>query len=104
MVKLFYTTYTSVVPVHHEIFRARVGKSGIKYSFFTFRLQVVLNSMHKYQPRIHVIEVTSCGPEDQKTLQTQSFPETQFIAVTAYQNTDVSVHTSSIISDIMDIL
>ena len=48
--------------------------------------------MHKYQPRIHVIEVTSCGPEDQKTLQTQSFPETQFIAVTAYQNTDVSGH------------
>ena len=57
---------------------------------FWFIFQVVLNSMHKYQPRIHVIEVTSRGPEDQKTLQTHSFPETQFIAVTAYQNTDVS--------------
>ncbi|KAH3713120.1 hypothetical protein DPMN_072886 [Dreissena polymorpha] len=46
--------------------------------------------MHKYQPRIHVIQVDACAPEDQKSLQTHSFPETQFIAVTAYQNTDVS--------------
>ncbi|XP_053381750.1 T-box transcription factor T-like [Mercenaria mercenaria] len=52
--------------------------------------QVILNSMHKYQPRIHVIQVDSCAPEDQKSLQTHSFPETQFIAVTAYQNTDIT--------------
>ncbi|KAK3087238.1 hypothetical protein FSP39_003446 [Pinctada imbricata] len=51
---------------------------------------IVLNSMHKYQPRIHVIEVGSCGPNDQKNLQTHAFPETQFIAVTAYQNTDIT--------------
>lgn len=54
--------------------------------------QIVLNSMHKYQPRIHVIEVGSHGPNEQKSLQTHAFPETQFIAVTAYQNTDVSIH------------
>ena len=30
MVKLFYTTYTSVDPAHHEIFRAKAGKGGIK--------------------------------------------------------------------------
>lgn len=47
--------------------------------------------MHKYQPRIHVIEVGSHGPNEQKSLQTHAFPETQFIAVTAYQNTDVSI-------------
>lgn len=46
--------------------------------------------MHKYQPRIHVIEVGG-GPCEQRNLQTHSFPETQFIAVTAYQNTDVSL-------------
>ncbi|KAJ8322221.1 hypothetical protein KUTeg_000692 [Tegillarca granosa] len=51
---------------------------------------IVLNSMHKYQPRIHVIEVGSCGPSDQKTLHTHAFPETQFISVTAYQNTDIT--------------
>ncbi|KAL4218286.1 T-box brain protein 1 [Mactra antiquata] len=51
---------------------------------------VILNSMHKYQPRIHVIQIDSCSPEDQKSLQTHSFPETQFIAVTAYQNTDIT--------------
>lgn len=56
-----------------------------------FNFQIVLNSMHKYQPRIHVIEVGSHGPNEQKSLQTHAFPETQFIAVTAYQNTDVSI-------------
>ena len=30
MVQLFYTTYISVDNVHHEIFRAKVGKGGIK--------------------------------------------------------------------------
>ena len=30
MVKLFYTTYTSVDLAHHEIFHAKVGKGGIK--------------------------------------------------------------------------
>ena len=30
MVLLFYTTYTSVDTAHHEIFRAKVGKGGIK--------------------------------------------------------------------------
>ncbi|XP_069106859.1 uncharacterized protein [Argopecten irradians] len=51
---------------------------------------IVLNSMHKYQPRIHVIEVGACGLNDQKNLQTHAFPETQFISVTAYQNTDIT--------------
>ena len=30
MVLLFYTTYISVDLAHHEIFRAKVGKGGIK--------------------------------------------------------------------------
>lgn len=54
---------------------------------------VVLQSLHKYQPRLHIVEVTEDGVEDiGNDLKTQSFnfPETQFIAVTAYQNTDVS--------------
>ncbi|XP_072175735.1 uncharacterized protein [Diadema setosum] len=46
---------------------------------------VILNSMHKYQPRVHVLELS-----ERRTLHTHSFPETQFFAVTAYQNTDVT--------------
>lgn len=53
--------------------------------------QVVLNSLHKYQPKIHVIRV---HPEEKPFLRnkidTFQFPETQFIAVTAYQNENVS--------------
>lgn len=54
---------------------------------------IVLQSLHKYQPRLHIVEVTEDGVEDiNSDVKTQSFtfPETQFIAVTAYQNTDVS--------------
>lgn len=53
---------------------------------------VVLQSLHKYQPRLHVVEVNEDGTEDtsqQGRVQTFTFTETQFIAVTAYQNTDV---------------
>ena len=54
---------------------------------------IVLQSLHKYQPRLHIMEVKEDGSEDPflsyKT-HTFIFPETQFIAVTAYQNADVS--------------
>ena len=47
--------------------------------------QVVLSSMHKYQPRLVV------SPQDGSfEPQIFSFPETEFIAVTAYLNTTVS--------------
>ena len=45
----------------------------------------MLNSLHKYEPRIHIVKVGGV----QKMLSSQSFPETQFIAVTAYQNEEV---------------
>ncbi|KAJ8013386.1 hypothetical protein DPEC_G00052730 [Dallia pectoralis] len=54
---------------------------------------IVLQSLHKYQPRLHIVEVredimdmSSCEPKTQ----TFTFPENQFIAVTAYQNTDIT--------------
>ncbi|XP_039274680.2 T-box transcription factor T-like isoform X1 [Styela clava] len=51
--------------------------------------QIMLNSLHKYEPRIHVVRV---GGEAgaQRTIATFSFPETKFIAVTAYQNEEVT--------------
>ncbi|XP_078719701.1 T-box brain protein 1-like [Lampetra fluviatilis] len=55
---------------------------------------IVLQSLHKYQPRLHVVEVSEEGVEEAVAqaarAQTFTFPETQFIAVTAYQNTDIT--------------
>lgn len=54
---------------------------------------IVLQSLHKYQPRLHIMEVKEDGSEEpllSSKAQTFIFPETQFIAVTAYQNADVS--------------
>ncbi|XP_029475114.1 T-box transcription factor T-A-like isoform X1 [Rhinatrema bivittatum] len=48
--------------------------------------QIMLNSLHKYEPRIHVVKVG--GP--QKMISSFAFPETQFIAVTAYQNEEIT--------------
>ncbi|CAO2635730.1 T-box transcription factor TBX20 [Lemmus lemmus] len=46
---------------------------------------IILNSMHKYQPRVHIIK--NLKSEEFRTF---IFPETVFTAVTAYQNQLVS--------------
>ncbi|XP_068775036.1 T-box transcription factor TBX21 isoform X1 [Struthio camelus] len=54
---------------------------------------IVLQSLHKYQPRLHVTEVKEGEGEEacqSPHTQTFTFPETQFIAVTAYQNADIT--------------
>ncbi|KAG8243388.1 hypothetical protein J6590_046437 [Homalodisca vitripennis] len=48
--------------------------------------QIMLNSLHKYEPRVHIVRVGT----DQRRVLTYPFPETQFIAVTAYQNEEVT--------------
>uniref|UniRef100_A0A4W5JR20 T-box transcription factor T n=1 Tax=Hucho hucho TaxID=62062 RepID=A0A4W5JR20_9TELE len=48
--------------------------------------QIMLNSLHKYEPRIHIVRVG--GP--QRMITSHSFPETRFIAVTAYQNEEIT--------------
>ncbi|XP_041462908.1 T-box transcription factor T homolog [Lytechinus variegatus] len=50
--------------------------------------QVMLNSLHKYEPRIHIVRVG--GREKQRLVGSYSFAETRFIAVTAYQNEDIT--------------
>lgn len=90
--------------MHSVIGRVQISKVQIKTSYcngwgcvtlsFLF-LQVILNSMHKYQPRIHIVKAND---EKALTLQqgesdsfsTHIFPETQFMGVTAYQNQKVS--------------
>lgn len=45
----------------------------------------MLNSLHKYEARVHIVRVGT----DERRILTYTFPETQFIAVTAYQNPEV---------------
>ncbi|EJD74063.1 hypothetical protein LOAG_18570 [Loa loa] len=55
---------------------------------------LILNSMHKYQPRIHIVRRSRERPIEQaltidlhnEHYKTFQFKETQFMAVTAYQN------------------
>ena len=46
---------------------------------------IVLNSMQKYIPRLHLVEV------DGRSVNTFAFPDASFIAVTAYQNEMVNI-------------
>lgn len=57
-----------------------------------FPLQIILNSMHRYQPRFHVVYVNPKGEDATQTenFKTFIFMETKFTAVTAYQNHRVS--------------
>uniref|UniRef100_A0A5F8H5T8 T-box transcription factor 19 n=1 Tax=Monodelphis domestica TaxID=13616 RepID=A0A5F8H5T8_MONDO len=48
--------------------------------------QIMLNSLHKYEPQVHVVRVGSTH----RMVMNCSFPETQFIAVTAYQNEEIT--------------
>lgn len=51
---------------------------------FTHNAQIVLNSMHKYQPRLHIFR--HLNKKDTEKAYSVDFPETEFMAVTAYQN------------------
>lgn len=68
----------------------------------TFFFQIILNSMHKYQPRLHIVkrepdDKSSVNDLENEEYRTFVFPETVFIGVTAYQNQLVSRKYFSII-------
>ncbi|KAI8764477.1 eomesodermin [Biomphalaria glabrata] len=52
----------------------------------TLNNQIILNSMHRFLPKIFICE----DSEEGKELISHGFVDTQFIAVTAYQNTDIT--------------
>ncbi|XP_012945362.1 putative uncharacterized protein DDB_G0291608 [Aplysia californica] len=52
--------------------------------------QQILNSMHKYQPRFHIIRTADYMRLAISPRTTVVFDETQFIAVTAYQNEQIT--------------
>ncbi|KAF3696211.1 T-box transcription factor TBX3 [Channa argus] len=50
----------------------------------------ILNSMHKYQPRFHIVKANDILKLPYSTFRTFVFSETEFIAVTAYQNDKIT--------------
>ncbi|EDL39239.1 T-box 19, isoform CRA_b [Mus musculus] len=54
--------------------------------------QIMLNSLHKYEPQVHIVRVGGAH----RMVMNCSFPETQFIAVTAYQNEEVRNHLKDV--------
>lgn len=61
-----------------------------KLRFLCVLVQTILNSMHKYQPRFHIVRANDILKLPYSTFRTYVFPETEFVAVTAYQNDKVS--------------
>ena len=57
---------------------------------YLFTLQTILNSMHKYQPRFHLVRANDILQLPYSTFRTYVFKETAFIGVTAYQNEKVT--------------
>ncbi|XP_066545229.1 T-box transcription factor 16 [Amia ocellicauda] len=47
---------------------------------------IILHSMHRYQPRFHIVQADDLFSVRWSVFQTFTFPETTFTAVTAYQN------------------
>ncbi|CAB1444590.1 unnamed protein product [Pleuronectes platessa] len=79
--------------MRQEVSFSKLKLTNNKGSTNNVAQMVVLQSLHKYQPRLHIMEVKEDGSEEpflSAKAQTFIFPETQFIAVTAYQNADIT--------------
>lgn len=78
--------------MRQEVSFSKLKLTNNKGSTNNVAQMIVLQSLHKYQPRLHIMEVKEDGTEDPflSKAQTFIFPETQFIAVTAYQNADIT--------------
>nr|CAB3266863.1 T-box transcription factor Tbx6b [Phallusia mammillata] len=50
----------------------------------------LIHSMHRYQPRIHVVRASDVSNIHYDVMSTFAFPQTVFITVTAYQNHEVT--------------
>lgn len=66
-----------------------LSKLNHKINLLFLFLQTILNSMHKYQPRFHLVRANDILKLPYSTFRTYVFKETEFIAVTAYQNEKV---------------
>ncbi|XP_005735422.1 T-box transcription factor TBX2b-like [Pundamilia nyererei] len=55
-----------------------------------FKYKIILLSMHRYYPRFHVVQADNPYTLRWGSVQSFSFPETAFTAVTAYQNPKIT--------------
>lgn len=89
--------------VFHLIFQTFQLKQNFKVDTCTVTasvfnvFQTILNSMHKYQPRFHLVRANDILKLPYSTFRTYVFKETEFIAVTAYQNEKVSYWALSVL-------
>ncbi|XP_056300035.1 eomesodermin homolog b [Pseudoliparis swirei] len=84
---------TGVHWMRQEISFSKLKLTNNKGTSHSTSQMMVLQSLHKYQPRLHIVEVSEDGAEEPGSdapTQSFTFPENQFIAVTAYQNTDIT--------------
>ncbi|ELK10928.1 T-box transcription factor TBX6 [Pteropus alecto] len=51
---------------------------------------LILHSMHKYQPRVHLVQAAQLCSQHWGGVASFRFPETMFISVTAYQNPQIT--------------
>uniref|UniRef100_A0A8C9MM76 T-box transcription factor 5 n=1 Tax=Serinus canaria TaxID=9135 RepID=A0A8C9MM76_SERCA len=105
--KTKYILLMDIVPADDHRYKFRDGTSGAarggeifqsaarpSFSMQKVGLQephlgvIILNSMHKYQPRLHIVKADENNGFGSKNTAfcTHVFPETAFIAVTSYQN------------------
>ena len=59
--------------------------------------------MHKYQPRVHIVQANDIFTMRWNSFNTYAFDETTFIAVTAYQNEQVSLKQTKLKQTLCDI-
>ena len=74
-----------------DALRCLITKNSFsKVNSFFFPFQTILNSMHKYQPRFHLVRASDILQLPYSTFRTYVFKETEFIGVTAYQNEKIT--------------
>lgn len=88
---LLFHCFLSFLKMSFDIGWPRCKYEFIIKAFFCFlsSFQTILNSMHKYQPRFHLVRANDILKLPYSTFRTYVFKETEFIAVTAYQNEKV---------------
>lgn len=59
--------------------------------------------MHRYQPRLHIVKANNVLKLPSSTFRTYIFSETEFMAVTAYQNEQVA-HVGYLLSSTLFIV
>ncbi len=84
----------------NDITEAKVTKFDASSSSSSF-IQIILQSMHKYKPRVHIIrydprlDLSQIQSLPAEGVHSFSFPETEFTTVTAYQNQQVTTFNCS---------